>query len=76
MAYALEEVYEVLDAVESAIGDTDRCREKMERYAEIGVDRLMCLHQFGALPQERILGSIRRVGEQLIPLVAKAGGAG
>jgi hypothetical protein len=27
----------------------------------------MCLHQFGALPQPRILGSIRRVGEHLIP---------
>ena len=32
---------------------------------------LMCLHQFGALPQERILASIRRVGEHLIPHFAK-----
>jgi len=63
-----EEVYEVLDGVESVvIGDPDRCRAKMERYRAIGTDRLMCLHQFGALPQERILGSIRRVGEHLIP---------
>ena len=68
-----EEVYEVLDGVESVvIGDPDRCREKMERYRAIGTDRLMCLHQFGALPQERILGSIRRVGEQLVPHFAKA----
>jgi alkanesulfonate monooxygenase SsuD/methylene tetrahydromethanopterin reductase-like flavin-dependent oxidoreductase (luciferase family) len=69
-----EEVYEVLDGVESVvIGDPDRCREKMERYREIGTDRLMCLHQFGALPQARILGSIRRVGEQLVPHFAKQG---
>ena len=38
------------------IGDADRCRAKMERYREIGTDRLMCLHQFGALPQARVLG--------------------
>jgi len=63
-----QKVYEVLDGVESVvIGDPDRCREKLERYRAIGTDRLMCLHQFGALPQQRILGSIRRVGEHLIP---------
>jgi alkanesulfonate monooxygenase SsuD/methylene tetrahydromethanopterin reductase-like flavin-dependent oxidoreductase (luciferase family) len=68
-----EEVYEVLDATESVvIGDPDRCREKMERYRAIGTDRLMCLHQFGALPQERVLGSIRRVGEHLVPYFANA----
>jgi hypothetical protein len=33
----------------------------------------MCLHQFGALPQQRILGSIRRVGEHLIPHFARQG---
>ena len=63
-----EEVYEVLDAVESVvIGDPDRCLEKMRGYAEVGADRLMCLMQFGALPQEAICGSIRRVGEHLVP---------
>ncbi len=63
-----EEVYEVLDAVESVIiGDPETCQRKMERYAALGADRLMCLMQFGALSQERILGSIRRVGEELLP---------
>jgi alkanesulfonate monooxygenase SsuD/methylene tetrahydromethanopterin reductase-like flavin-dependent oxidoreductase (luciferase family) len=67
-----EEVYEVLDATESVvIGDPDRCREKMERYREIGTDRLMCLQQFGALPHERVLRSIRLVGEHLVPHFAK-----
>jgi alkanesulfonate monooxygenase SsuD/methylene tetrahydromethanopterin reductase-like flavin-dependent oxidoreductase (luciferase family) len=66
----------VLDGVESVvIGDADRCRDKMERYRQIGTDRLMCLHQFGALPQSRILGSIRRVGEHLVPHFAKLGPA-
>jgi hypothetical protein len=31
----------------------------------------MCLHAFGALPQARVLGSIRRAGEHLIPHFAK-----
>jgi alkanesulfonate monooxygenase SsuD/methylene tetrahydromethanopterin reductase-like flavin-dependent oxidoreductase (luciferase family) len=63
-----EEAYEVLDALESvAIGDPDRCREKMQRYQSLGVDRLMCLMQFGALAPERVLSSIRLVGEVLVP---------
>jgi alkanesulfonate monooxygenase SsuD/methylene tetrahydromethanopterin reductase-like flavin-dependent oxidoreductase (luciferase family) len=67
-----EEVYEVLEGVESVvIGDVDLCRRKMERYRAIGTDRLMCLHQFGALPQARVLSSIRRVGEHLIPHFAR-----
>ena len=61
-----EEVYEVLDAVESVvIGDPDRCREKIARYRELGIQRLMCLMQFGALPQERILESIRLTAESV-----------
>ena len=67
-----EEVYEVLDAVESVvIGDPERCLEKMRAYGAAGADRLMCLMQFGALPQAEILGSIRRVGA-LIPALAEA----
>ena len=61
-----EEVYEVLDAVESVvIGDPDRCRDKIARYRELGIQRLMCLMQFGALPQERILESIRLTAESV-----------
>jgi hypothetical protein len=62
-----EEAFEVLSALESVIiGDVDACRVKLSRYAEIGVDRLMCLMAFGALPQERVLGSLRLTGEHLI----------
>jgi alkanesulfonate monooxygenase SsuD/methylene tetrahydromethanopterin reductase-like flavin-dependent oxidoreductase (luciferase family) len=71
-----EEAYEVLDALESVvIGDPDRCREKMERYAGLGIDRLMCLMQFGALAPERVLESIRLAGEALVPHFAGRGGA-
>jgi alkanesulfonate monooxygenase SsuD/methylene tetrahydromethanopterin reductase-like flavin-dependent oxidoreductase (luciferase family) len=63
-----EEAYAVLDALESVvIGDPDRCRQKMERYADLEIDRLMCLMQFGALAPERVLESIRLAGEVLVP---------
>jgi alkanesulfonate monooxygenase SsuD/methylene tetrahydromethanopterin reductase-like flavin-dependent oxidoreductase (luciferase family) len=66
-----EEVYEVLDGLESVvIGDVARCREKMQRYAELGVDRLMCLMQFGALPHAAAMTSLRLTGEVLIPALA------
>lgn len=62
-----EEVYEVLEPMDSVIvGDVDTCRRKMQRFADIGVDRLMCLMAFGALPQERVLESIRLSGEHLV----------
>jgi alkanesulfonate monooxygenase SsuD/methylene tetrahydromethanopterin reductase-like flavin-dependent oxidoreductase (luciferase family) len=62
------EAYEVLDVVESVvIGDPDRCGEKIARYEALGIDRLMCLMQFGALPPERVLTSIRTAGEILVP---------
>lgn len=62
------EAYEALEPVESvAIGDVALCREKLRGYEALGVDRLMCLMQFGALDPERILASIRLVGEELVP---------
>jgi alkanesulfonate monooxygenase SsuD/methylene tetrahydromethanopterin reductase-like flavin-dependent oxidoreductase (luciferase family) len=66
-----EEVYTVLAELESVIiGDVGACRRKLERYRDLGVDRLMCLMAFGSLPQERVLSSIRLTGEQLIHAVA------
>ena len=62
------EVFEALEPMESVIiGDVDACRRKLARYAEIGTDRLMCLMQFGGLPHAAVVGSLRRVGERLLP---------
>src|SRR5258706_440398 len=44
-----EEIFETLDPLPSVIvGDVASCRRKIEAYADIGVDRLMCLLQFRA----------------------------
>jgi alkanesulfonate monooxygenase SsuD/methylene tetrahydromethanopterin reductase-like flavin-dependent oxidoreductase (luciferase family) len=66
-----EEAYEVMEGVESVIvGDVDTCIRKARGYADIGVERLMSLQQFGALSHEDVMGSIRLTGEYLIPALA------
>lgn len=65
------EAFEVLEPIESVvIGDVEACRKKMERYAEVGCDRLMCLMQMGGIAHETVMESIRIVGEELVPKLA------
>jgi alkanesulfonate monooxygenase SsuD/methylene tetrahydromethanopterin reductase-like flavin-dependent oxidoreductase (luciferase family) len=62
------EAFEVLEPIESVvIGDVASCRKKVEGYASIGVDRLMCLMSFGHIAQEDVLSSLRITGEALAP---------
>lgn len=62
---------EAFDAVESfdsvMIGDVDSCRGKLQRIESMGVDRLMCLMQFGTLAQDSVLKSLRTTGKFLVP---------
>jgi alkanesulfonate monooxygenase SsuD/methylene tetrahydromethanopterin reductase-like flavin-dependent oxidoreductase (luciferase family) len=65
------EVFEVMEAIESVIiGDVEACQTKLEGYAEIGCDRLMCLMQMGGVSHENVMKSIRLTGEELIPRLA------
>jgi alkanesulfonate monooxygenase SsuD/methylene tetrahydromethanopterin reductase-like flavin-dependent oxidoreductase (luciferase family) len=62
-----DEVFETLSAQDSLIvGSPETCRRKMKLFAELGIDRLMCFQQVGSLPHDKVMKSIRRVGE-LIP---------
>jgi alkanesulfonate monooxygenase SsuD/methylene tetrahydromethanopterin reductase-like flavin-dependent oxidoreductase (luciferase family) len=62
-----EEVFETLSAQDSLIvGSPETCRRKMRIFEELGIDRLMCFQQVGSLPHDRIMKSIRLVGE-IIP---------
>ena len=66
------EVFEAMEAIESVvIGDVDACHEKMQAYADVGCDRLMCLMQMGAVPHADVMKSIRLTGEELIPRLAR-----
>lgn len=62
-----EEVFESLRDQDSLIvGSPETCRRKIQQFVELGVDRLMCFHQVGSLPHDKVMKSIRLVGE-LIP---------
>ena len=64
---AEDEIFETLIAEQSIIvGTPDECRKKMKNYQDIGIDRLMCLHQVGAIPHDKVMKSIR-LFSQLIP---------
>lgn len=66
-----EEAYETLAPLDSVIiGDVETCRRKMQRYRDIGVDRLMCFMQIGDLGHESIMRSMRVTAEQLLPSLA------
>ena len=65
------EAFEALDAVDSVIiGDPARCAEKMAKFAGLGVDRLLCLQQFGFLGHEVVKESIRLIGDLVAPRLA------
>jgi alkanesulfonate monooxygenase SsuD/methylene tetrahydromethanopterin reductase-like flavin-dependent oxidoreductase (luciferase family) len=49
------------------VGDPDQCLEKMLRYAELGVDQLICYVQFGYLSHESVMRTIELLGTKVIP---------
>jgi alkanesulfonate monooxygenase SsuD/methylene tetrahydromethanopterin reductase-like flavin-dependent oxidoreductase (luciferase family) len=51
------------------VGDVDRCIQKMQRYADLGVDQLLCYVQFGKLPHEGIMRCIELLGKEVIPVM-------
>jgi alkanesulfonate monooxygenase SsuD/methylene tetrahydromethanopterin reductase-like flavin-dependent oxidoreductase (luciferase family) len=66
-----DEVFDVLNKQDSVIiGDPPTVRRKMERYRDIGTDRLLCFQQVGGLDHTSVMESIRLVGEEVIPYLA------
>src|SRR6185369_5222985 len=62
-----DEMFETLVAEHSIIvGTPDECRKKVKTYQEMGIDRLMCLHQVGAIRHDKVMKSMRLFSE-LIP---------
>lgn len=63
-----EEVFDAIEPYETClIGDIESCRRKLRGFEGVGVDRLMCLMQFGGLAQDRVLRSIELAGKYLVP---------
>jgi alkanesulfonate monooxygenase SsuD/methylene tetrahydromethanopterin reductase-like flavin-dependent oxidoreductase (luciferase family) len=59
------------DADMIIVGDPDQCLTKMLRYAELGVDELLCYVQFGHLPHESVMRTIELLGQYVIPELEK-----
>lgn len=59
------EVFEPMDAV--IIGDPKTCYRKMKKFADAGVDRLLCFQQFGMISQEAVLTSMKTLADQVMP---------
>lgn len=67
------EAFEVLRPIDSVIiGDPEECRRKIQKFADVGINRLMCLMQFGALTHEQVMRSIELTGKHLVPAFAPA----
>jgi len=63
-----EEALAAVEAIPTAvIGDVDACRQKLRAIQALGVDRLLCLMQFGPLPHARILSSLALLGRHVLP---------
>jgi alkanesulfonate monooxygenase SsuD/methylene tetrahydromethanopterin reductase-like flavin-dependent oxidoreductase (luciferase family) len=62
---------ETFDAADMIIvGDVDTVVRKMKRYADLGIDQLICYMQFGYLEHESIKRTIEILGKEVIPELA------
>ncbi len=59
-----DEIFTVLSAQDSLIvGSPQTCRRKLQAYADLGIDRMMCLQQMGNIAHDDVLTSIRLIGD-------------
>lgn len=49
------------------IGTPEQCRRVVQRYAQAGVDQLIMLVQAGRIPHEKVMQTIRLLGEKVLP---------
>ena len=49
------------------IGSPETCINTIKKYEEVGIDQVFCFLQFGKLPQQKVMDSIRMIGKYVIP---------
>lgn len=73
--YARKQVYDdIIASGLSLFGSPRTVAGKLERLAAMGLDHVMSLHNFGLMPQDLVLDSMRRLMEQAVPLSGVARG--
>ncbi len=66
--------FEELDRQDSiVVGDPDKCIRKLERYRDLGLDRVLCLMQVGDISHQKVLQSLRLFGQYVIPHFKRLG---
>ena len=55
------------DADMIMVGTPDQVIEKMKRYADAGLDQILCYSQFGFIPHEGVMRSLELLGKEVIP---------
>jgi alkanesulfonate monooxygenase SsuD/methylene tetrahydromethanopterin reductase-like flavin-dependent oxidoreductase (luciferase family) len=58
------------DADMIMVGTPETVIEKMRKYADLGVDQLLCYVQFGQLPHESVMKTLELLGKEVIPTIA------
>jgi alkanesulfonate monooxygenase SsuD/methylene tetrahydromethanopterin reductase-like flavin-dependent oxidoreductase (luciferase family) len=58
------------DADMIMVGTPDVVIEKMKKYADLGVDQLLCYVQFGTIPHEAIMQTLELLGKKVIPEIS------
>jgi len=59
------------DADMFVVGDPEQCLEKMKRYADLGVDQMVCRVEYGHLSHESIMKNIELLGKEVLPELEK-----
>src|SRR5262249_54101110 len=49
------------------VGDVDECIEKAMRYADAGVDQLMCYCEYGNMSHDAVMRNLELLGTKVIP---------
>ena len=55
------------DAGTLCIGNPERVRNAVAKYAEAGVDQLILMMQVARVPHEKVMQTIKLFGEEIIP---------
>lgn len=55
------------DADMICVGTPDVVVEKMKKYADAGVDQILCYSQFGFIPHEAVMRNLELLGKEVMP---------
>jgi alkanesulfonate monooxygenase SsuD/methylene tetrahydromethanopterin reductase-like flavin-dependent oxidoreductase (luciferase family) len=58
---------ELIETGTFCMGDPDTCIRILKKFEAAGVDQVLCFMQFGGLPHQNIMDSIRLFGKYVIP---------